>query len=113
MSKASLLSCLVEAPKPTDGARWWPDLFLRKGRALLQVTPEQASRLMDLQRERVIAATDNPHKVRDIKLHDIDGRAIGHVSFNGRVWLHDIDGDKEVPRKGCQTCAELNAKGWL
>lgn len=99
---------LVPAPTRTaDNARWWPDLFLRKGRMLVQVSPEQAGRIMDLFRGGRGAS-----KVRDIPLHDIDGNQIGHVSYNGRVWLHDVDGNKEVPQAGVKTAAQHEAEGW-
>ena len=50
--------------------------------------------------------------VRDIPLHDIDGQRIGRVSFNGRVWLHDLDGDKEIPLPGVKTAEQREAEGW-
>lgn len=109
----SILDCVVEVPKPSAGSRWWPDLFLRKGRALLQVTPEQASQLMDAKRDAEVARTGRGSSgVRDILLHDINGNQIGKVSFNGRVWLHDVDGDKEIPLAGVKTAAQHNAEGW-
>lgn len=102
---------LVEAPK-SGSAQWWPDLYLRKGRSLFQVSPLQAARLMDGLREREVAATGSSKNIRDIKLHDVDGKHIGHVSFNGRVWLHDIDGNKEIPLPGIKTAAQHEAEGW-
>lgn len=102
---------LVEVPKSNGG--WWPDLFLKQGRKLLQVSPEQASKLMELKRESEALRTGRGSSgVRDILLHDIDGKQIGRVSFNGRVWLHDIDGDKEIPLPGVKTVAQCNAEGW-
>lgn len=103
--------CLVDVPKADT--RWWPDLFLKKGRKLLQVTPEQCGEIMERKRDDEAMRTGRGSSgVRDIPIHDIDGKRIGYVSFNGRVWLHDIDGKKEVPQKGFKTAAECAADGW-
>lgn len=90
-----------------------PSLFLRKGTFLVQVTPEQASRLMDATREaRALATGRGSAGVRDIPLHDIDGNRIGQVSFNGRVWLNDVENRVEIPLPGCKTAAQHEAEGW-
>lgn len=113
-----LMKTLIQVPVPKHteaNSRWWPDLYLRKGRRLLQVTPEQASKLMDIQRDGDSALGEYPRsrsEVKDIRLHDIDGRHIGFVSFNGRVWLNDIDGRKEIPLAGVKTAAQHEANGW-
>jgi hypothetical protein len=97
----------------TDESQWWPDLFLRKGRKLVQVTPEQASKLMEAKRNDVALRTGRGSAaVRDILLHDIDGKQIGRVSFNGRVWLHDIECDVEIPLAGVKTAAQHESEGW-
>lgn len=93
--------------------RRWPDIYLRNGRRLLQVTPDQASKLMGAKREAEAIRTGRGSAgLRDILLHDIDGQRIGKVSFNGRVWLHDIDGDKEIELEGVKTAAQCEAEGW-
>lgn len=90
-----------------------PKLFLRKGHRLLQVTPEQASRLMDAKRENEAMRTGRGFSVvRDIPLHDIDGNRIGMVSYNGRVWLETPDGDREIPLPGVKTAAQQESEGW-
>lgn len=76
----------VAPPEPAGAERWWPDLYIRdrSGKNFQQVTPEQASALME--------------KVRgEIRLYDDSGTDIGRVGRDGRVMLEDIDGDKEIP----------------
>jgi len=87
-----------------------PTLYIRRGRYLRQVTPVEASRLMEMQR----ASGCGSSRVRDIPLHDIDGRVIGKVSFNGRVWLGEPGRDRgvEIPLPGVKTAAECEAEGW-
>ncbi len=51
-------------------------------------------------------------EVRNILLHDIDGKRIGYVSYDGRVWIHDIDGDKEIATNGAKTAAQHEVEGW-
>lgn len=36
-------------------------------------------------------------KLPNLKLYDVDGRQIGFVSYNGRVWLGDADNKVEIP----------------
>lgn len=76
------------------------------------VTPEQASALMGARRELAMAEGNGASKVRDITLHDVGGHIIGRVSFNGRVWLSDIDGNKEIPLLGVKTAAQHELEGW-
>ncbi len=85
---------MVAAPSPGDRNRqWWPDLYLKKGRTLQQVTPAQCYPLR--------MAYNNGRGASEIKkdmaLFDVQGEKIGHVSFNGRVWLHDVEGNVEIP----------------
>lgn len=99
---------LVPAPSALSGsAQWWPDLYVKRARKLYRVTPEQAGQLMEALRDNRGAST-----TPDIKLFDVTGAEIGRVSYNGRVWLADIEGDVEVPQSGRKTCAANDADGW-
>lgn len=92
-----------------------PRLYIRRGRTLIEVTPVQASRLMEAQRERTIGCHGSARDLcRDIPLHDIDGRVIGRVSFNGRVWLGEPGRERgvEIPLPGVRTAAQCEAEGW-
>lgn len=91
-----------------------PDLYLRNGRSLLRVTPEQASRLHGAARNHLWATVGDARSLRDLKLHDVNGKEIAHVSFNGRVWLNSPDRRKdiEIPLAGFKTAAQHDAEGW-
>lgn len=103
----NLLDMQVPAPDSLTPRQWWPDLFvLMPGRVLQKITPELAGRLADVQWPA------DPREFREPILCDIEGRKIGRVSYNGRVWLHDIDGDKEIPREGHRTASEAAAVNW-
>jgi hypothetical protein len=104
---------LVSAPKsPAASAKWRPDLYLKKGRMLLRITPEQCS----VVRERYNAGRGSSEiRIRDsdaFPLYDVTGAKIGYVSYNGRVWLHDVEGDIEVPQQGVKTAAQHASEGW-
>lgn len=100
---------ITSAPvKGAPAAQWWPDLYLKKGRQLQRITPEQCG----VVREIYNAGRGASEIARDISLHDETGAKIGHVSYNGRVWLHDIEGEIEVPVQGVKTCAQRDAEGW-
>lgn len=66
-----------------------PALFLRRGRQLAEVTPQQASRAMDAIREKALLEGRGSSSTPDLLLYNIRGQKIGHVSWNGRVWLND------------------------
>lgn len=90
-------------------AQWWPDLYLRKGRKLVQIQPHQCGPVMDLFRgDRGFSEMPKP----SIDLFTVDGEKIGHVSYNGRVWLHDIEGNVEIPIEGMTTAAQRESEGW-
>ena len=92
-----------------------PALYLRRGRVLRQVTPVQASRMMDAKRARAMEAGGTSAGVRDIELCNSEGKVVGHVSFNGRVWLNGPDGWRsniEIPLPGVKTVAQCEAEGW-
>jgi len=100
---------LVSAPQsPAASAKWWPDLYLKKGSMLQLITPEQCG----VVREIYNNGRGSSEIRRDVILHDETGAKIGYVSYNGRVWLHDIEGDIEVPVQGVKTCAQRDAEGW-
>ncbi len=92
-----------------------PTLFLRNGRRLLQVTAQQASDAMSALHKASVAKYGETRNIRNIPLHDIDGKQIGYVSYNGRVWLggpsHD-NSSVEIPLKGVKTAAQHEAEGW-
>lgn len=102
---------LIQVPAPQSpavSAKWWPDLYLKKGRNLQLITPEQCGVVRELYN-----AGRGASEIRgDIILYDETGEKIGRVSYNGRVWLHDIEGDIEVPVEGVKTCAQRDAEGW-
>ncbi len=89
---------LVEKPEAKNDAalQWWPDLYLKMGRKLMQIQPEQCAKV----REMYNGGRGSSEIARDVMLHSMDGEEIGHVSYNGRVWMHDIEGDIEIPVKG-------------
>lgn len=64
-------------------------LFLRRGNQLAEVTPRQASVAMGAIRERAMMNGQGSRDTRNLSLYDIDGRKIGYVSWNGRVWSND------------------------
>jgi hypothetical protein len=106
------MKTLIQVSPPSSGAvanaKWWPDLYLRKGRALQLITPEQCGPV----REIYNAGRGSSEIRREMELYDETGERIGHVSYNGRVWLHDIEGNIEVPAQGVKTCAQRDAEGW-
>jgi hypothetical protein len=92
-------------------ATTWPDLFLRKGRKLYPIRPDQFSAV----RERF----NDGRGMSEIKselpmgLFNQYGEYIGHISYNGRGWLDQVTGPAlEIPRPGCKTCEQLDAEGW-
>lgn len=98
----------VAPPSAADSAQWWPDLFLKKGRQLQAITTEQCA----VVRELYNAGRGASEIRKDVELFDADGEKIGHVSYNGRVWLHDIGGNIEVPQRGIKTAVQRDAEGW-
>ncbi len=106
-----MITALVQVPAPTatsTNTQWWPDLFLKKGRKLQKITPEQCAVIRELYND----GRGSSEIRSDIKLHDETGMVIGRVSYNGRVWLHDIEGEIEVPQIGVKTCKQRDAEGW-
>lgn len=91
-----------------------PQLFIRKGRALLQILPDQCGPLMAKYRNgRGVSEMRKP----EINLCDIDGNAIGYISYNGRAWLGDCNKTEhedrvEIPQAGIKTAAQREAEGW-
>lgn len=109
--KKSLLP-LIEVAAPTHGVPgpWWPDLYLKKGRLLRQILPEQCGAVMELYRDGR-GFSEMPSS--SIPLYTITGKRIGHISYNGRVWLDDVDGQEiEIPVAGYKTAAQHEAEGW-
>lgn len=100
---------MVTAPQsPAVPVQWWPDLYLKKGRRLQRITPEQCGAV----REIYNAGRGASEIAREMTLHDETGAKIGWVSYNGRVWLHDAEGDVEIPVAGVPTAAERALAGW-
>lgn len=89
--------------------KWWPELHLKKGHVLQVITPEQCGPVMEIFRDGR-GVSEMPSS--SIPLFDSAGNAIGHISYNGRIWLDDADGQKEVPVKGIRTFAQREAEGW-
>ena len=94
-----------EAPSRSTDSQWWPDLFVRNKRTLFQVTPEKLNALAAAIRTR-------SSEWKDIPIYSEDGNKIGRVSFNGRVWLRDIEGEIEIPVAGRLTAKEQASVGW-
>lgn len=92
----------------TASAQWWPNLFLKKGRQLQAITPEQCSIVREIYND----GRGSSEIRKDIYLYDETGARIGYVSYNGRVWLHDVEGNIEVPQRGVKTAAQRTAEGW-
>ena len=92
-----------------------PLLFLRKGNLLRQITADQASALMRAMRDATYAQGLGANDVPYLNLHDCNGRQIGYVSTNGRVWLgsrKNWQSNTEVPVTGVKTVAEHEADNW-
>lgn len=83
-----------------------PNLYIRRGRTLIHVTPVQASKVMVAKRER------STMRQRPIPLYSAEGLEIGRVSHNGRVWISTQQGEVEVPLPGVKTAAQCEAEGW-
>lgn len=99
---------ITAAPAPTATTQWWPTLHLKKGRKLIAATPEQLA----VVREIYNAGRGASEIRNDVLIYDETGTRIGRVSYNGRVWLEDVEGDIEVPQTDCPTAAERELKGW-
>ena len=100
------------SPAPVSGAlsvgQVWPDLFIRHGRTLQQVTPEQAGRFMETAFQRCLREGE---RTPFVPLYDCDGKIIGHISPNGRTWLGPMDSTHiEIPQAGRQTAAQFEAE---
>lgn len=100
----------VEAPKAErkDPNSWVPKLFLKKGRQLQAITPEQCGPLRDIYND----GRGMSQIRKDIYLYSQEGKKIGYISYNGRVWLNDIEGEIEVPVQGRKTAAQRELEGW-
>lgn len=102
---------LIETAPPvrTDAPeQWWPTLHVKKGKKLFPATPEQLARLREVYNDGRGAS-----EIRnDIMIFDDAGTHIGRVSYNGRVWLEDIEGDIEVPQADRPTAAQRELQGW-
>ena len=105
-AQAAKLAALAKA-EAEIAAGTIPALYLKKGRALQRVTPEQAAVVMEIH-----AADRASDDVDDIPLHDAAGAQIGYVSYNGRTWLGDLRHHAEIPQRGRKTCAQLDREGW-
>jgi hypothetical protein len=100
---------MVSAPvKGAPAGQWWPNLFLRKGRTLYPIKPEQFGEV----RERYNAGRGASEISQDLGLHNEYGEHIGYISYNGRGWLNDIEGKVEIPAPGIKTVKERDAEGW-
>jgi hypothetical protein len=82
-------------------------LHVKKGRKLYPITPEQCAKLRE-----AINGNAGASSAPELHLYDETGARIGRVSYNGRVWLHDVEGDIEVPQQDRKTCAQNDANGW-
>ena len=102
---------LVPAPSSPFATKsetqWWPNLYLRKGNRLAQITPDQCSKVA-----QICGSGRGNRNWKDIPLHDELGEKIGFISFNGRCWLNDIEGRVEIPQTGLKTAAQNEAEGW-
>lgn len=98
----------AEAPALTTTTQWWPTLHLKKGRKLIAATPEQLA----VVREIYNAGRGASEIRNDVLIYDETGTRIGHVSYNGRVWIEDIEGDIEVPQADRPTAAQRELQGW-
>lgn len=108
MSEIQNFPGLTMTAPPVAAAKWWPDIYLKKGRKLQLITPEQCSVV-----RKIYNAGRGASEIRkDIMLHDETGAVIGFVGYNGRTWLNDIEDRIEIPQEGVKTAAERQAEGW-
>jgi hypothetical protein len=83
---------LIEVPAPvasTANKKWWPDLFLKKGRKLQEITPIQCAAFRK-------SFNSTGKLLKQIPLHDINGERIGFIDYYGRSFLEDIGGNVEI-----------------
>lgn len=99
----------IIATRSTRTAGAWPELFLRKGRKLYPIRPDQ----FEAVRERYNDGRGASEIPRDLWLYNQYGEFIGHISYNGRGWLAQVEGKPlEIPVPGRRTCEQLDAEGW-
>lgn len=80
-------------------------LYVRRGRTLYSVTPDEASYLGTR-----LADTSESER---LELCDSNGKQIAWVSANGRVWLGTIHNtDLEIPTQGRKTADQRELEGW-
>ena len=93
------MKTLTIAPAPQSflaTPKWWPSLYLKNGCDLQPIAPEQCGHEREIFNDGR-GASEIP---RDMGLYNRMGKKIGHVSYNGRVWLHGVEGNVEVPVRG-------------
>ncbi len=95
----AVLPVQVAPPVRVAGARWWPDLYLKKGRTLQQVTPAQASAVASAIRERLMNDGKGASSFNPVKLYTDSGFRCGFAAWNGTVWLEDEESGNhtEIP----------------
>lgn len=89
-----------------------PDLYLKKGRELIQIPLEKCGPLMEIFKD---GRGFSEMHVCHIRLYDMRGIPLGYISYNGRVWLGDprnLTGNTEIPQTGCPTVAQRDTEGW-
>lgn len=64
-------------------------IYFKRGRTLRHVTPQEASRMMSGLRWRALNEGMSPDDVGVPQLFDSNGRRIGEVSWNSRVWVNN------------------------
>jgi hypothetical protein len=100
---------LADVRNEAASKQWWPDLYLKKGRKLIQIQPDQCGAVMEVFKNGR-GFSEMPKC--SIDLYDIKASKIGHISHNGRVWMEDVEGNIEIPTNGCKTVAERELEGW-
>lgn len=79
-------------------------LYLKYRNELFAIDVDQCSPLMEPYKGGR-GVSEMPYSCID--LYDDNGKRIGEISYNGRIWLDTGDGKIEVPREGRPTAKEL------
>ena len=90
------------------------NLFVRRGPALVPVTPAEARQLAEKKTGTILKRGGDLDEYQPMKLYSADGAVIGYASWNCRLWLGDPSamGNKEIPVPDIKTAAEHEAEGW-
>lgn len=81
-----------------------PALYLKQGRKLVAIRLDQCSPLMEAYKDGYGASE---MAKPSIDLFDEDGKQIGEISYNGRVWLINGEERTEIPQPGQPTAKEF------